>query len=154
MTVPSLIHEMDYVLETRDPLPVTEGAPLGPRQYWHLAEATLKGSRISASLATPGIDWLRVGDDGFWRPDCRLQFVTDDDAVIFLEYGGLVEQTPKFVSAAENDRETDWDDQYLRMHLTFDTGHPSYKWLTQSLFVARGRLLGTGRLFYEVYRLS
>ena len=154
MTIPSLVHEMDYLVEARDPLAVTDGAPLGPRQYWHLAVATLRGPRISASLAAPGIDWLRVGDDGYWRPDCRLQFITDDDAVIFLEYTGLVEQTPLFVDAAGKGHETRWEDQYLRMHLTFDTGHPRYKWLTQNLFVARGRLLGTGRLSYEVFRLT
>ncbi len=37
---------------------------------------------IKASLAATGIDWMGVGDDGYWRPDVRTQFVTDDGAVI------------------------------------------------------------------------
>jgi len=28
----------------------------------------LDGPRISAQLAATGVDWLGVGDDGFWRP--------------------------------------------------------------------------------------
>ncbi len=29
------------------------------------------GPRIEAHLAGPGSDWMRVSDDGFWRPDVR-----------------------------------------------------------------------------------
>jgi hypothetical protein len=71
-----------------------------------------------------------------------------------LRYRGLVEQTDAFMAAATEDRETGWDDQYMRMQLHFETGDQRYRWLMQSLFVARGRLLGTGRVEYEVYRVT
>jgi hypothetical protein len=41
----------------------------------------------------------------------------------------------------------------MRMSLIFDTTSPSYAWLTQSLFIARGRLLGAKSIEYDVYRL-
>jgi hypothetical protein len=66
----------------------------------------------------------------------------------------LVEQTEAFVTAAAEDRETGWDDQYMRMVLDFETGDERYRWLTQSLFVAEGRILGTGRVEYAVYRVT
>ena len=62
--------------------------------------------------------------------------------------GGVV------VVAAAEDRETGWDDQRIRLAVTFDTGDERYRWLTSWLFVAEGRLLGFGRLEYQVYRVA
>ena len=81
-----------------------------------------------------------MSDDGFWRPDVCSQFVTNDGAVILIGYTGLVEQTEAFKKAAKADRETDWNDQYMRLSVVFETGSPRYTWLNKSLFVAMGRL--------------
>ena len=70
-----------------------------------------------------------MSDDGFWRPDVRSQFVTNDGAVILMAYTGLVEQTEAFKQAAEADRETDWSDQYMRLSVVFETGSHRYTWL-------------------------
>ena len=95
-----------------------------------------------------------MSPDGFWRPDVRVQFRTDDDAVVLMHYTGLVEQTDAFAAAASEDRETAWTDQYMRLSIRFDTGAPRYRWLTTSLFVAAGRLLGTGHIEYAVHRIT
>jgi uncharacterized protein DUF3237 len=143
---------MTYRCLTRGPLDVVhEGVS---RRVWEVAEASLDGTDIHASLAAPGSDWMLVGDDGYWRPDVRVTFRTDDGATIALAYDGLVEQSDAFVAAAEADRETAWEDQYMRMALRFSTDAERYTWLSQSLFVARGRILGTGRVEYEVFRVS
>ena len=150
----ALTPEMTYRVRTSDPLEPTAGAPSGTRQYWRVTEATLRGARISAALTSPGMDWMAVGEDGFWRPDVRAAFLTDDAAVVFLHYTGLVEQSDAFKAAADEDRETGWDDQYMRLSMRFETGAPRYAWLTTSLFVARGRLLGTAHIEYDVYRVT
>jgi hypothetical protein len=41
----------------------------------------------------------------------------------------------------------------MRLALHFETGSQRYLWLNSSLFVAKGRLLGTGHIEYEVYRV-
>jgi hypothetical protein len=84
----------------------------------------------------------------------RQYFRTDDGAVILMRYTGLVEQSDAFKAAATEDRETSWDDQYMRLAITFETGDERYRWLNEGLFVARGRLLGTGRIEYTVYRVE
>ena len=71
-----------------------------------------------------------------------------------MEYRGLVEQTEAFKRAAELDRATDWSDQYMRLAIRFDTGAAGYSWLNTSLFVAAGRLLGTGHIEYAVFRVT
>jgi hypothetical protein len=139
---------MTYRCVTRSPLEV------GGRTVWQVAEATLDGDGIHATLAAPGSDWMLDPGDGMWRPDVRVAFTTNDGAAIALSYRGLVEQTDTFVSAAQADRATRWDDQYMRMALWFETADDRYLWLMRSLFVARGRLLGTGQVEYEVHRVT
>jgi hypothetical protein len=71
-----------------------------------------------------------------------------------MHYTGLVQQTDAFKRAAETDQPTDWLDQYMRLAIQFDTGAGRYAWLTHSLFVAAGRLLGTGKIEYAVHRVA
>jgi hypothetical protein len=132
----------------------TKGSPSGALQYWQVSEASLSGPRISAVLSGTGIDWMQMSEDGFWRPDVRAQFVAGDGAVILMRYTGLVQQTAAFKKAAEQDHSTDWTDQYMRLSIEFATNNSKYRWLEQSLFVAAGRLLGTGKIEYAVYRLT
>jgi Protein of unknown function (DUF3237) len=35
----------------------------------------------------------------------------------------------------------------------FETGAQQFLWLNTNLFIAKGRLLGTGHIEYEVYRV-
>jgi hypothetical protein len=151
---PALEYALTYVVRTNHPLDPTTDSPFGARQYWQVSEATLDGPDIKANLAATGVDWMAVSSDGFWRPDVRAQFLTDDGAVVLMHYTGLVQQTAKFAEAAEADEPTDWADQYMRLSIRFETGAPRYAWLNTSLFVARGRLLGTGHIEYQVFRLT
>jgi hypothetical protein len=50
-------------------------------------------------------------EDGFWRPDVRAPFKTDDGEIVLMHYTGLVEQTDAFNAAAEADQPTQWKDQ-------------------------------------------
>lgn len=71
-----------------------------------------------------------------------------------MHYTGLVEQNEAFKKAAEANQPTAWGDQYMRLMIRFDTGAENYRWLNQSLFIARGRLLGTGQIEYAVSRVT
>jgi hypothetical protein len=148
-----LRYEMTYRFRIRGPLPATDGSPRGARQYWEMTEGTLRGDRIQATIAMPGGDWHVVGSDQFGRPDVRVQFLTEDGAVVLLHYTGLVERAPVFNEAADAGGGTGWDDQYMRMFMTFDTGAERYAWLNRHLFVARGRLAGPAKIEYEIYRV-
>lgn len=143
---------MTYRCHTERPLDVPGDGEA--RQIWEVTEARLDGDDIRATLAAPGSDWMHVSADGFWRPDVRIALRTDDGAAVTLRYTGLVEQTEAFIAAATADRETTWDQQYMRMVLQFETGDDRYSWLTQSIFIAQGRILGTGRVEYAVYRVT
>jgi Protein of unknown function (DUF3237) len=95
-----------------------------------------------------------VCGDGLWRPDVRAPFVTDDGETVLMHYTGLVQQTDAFKKAAETNKPTQWEEQYMRLMLRFEAGGERYKWLNTSLFVAKGRLIGTGQIEYAVMRVT
>jgi len=61
----------------------------------------------------PGCDWFTPWGDGYGRPQVRLPLQTDDGASVLLEYRGIVHASPAFVRAVEQNRQTDWGDQYI-----------------------------------------
>jgi hypothetical protein len=143
---------MIYRLEVDGPLSSAHGNDTDPaRQFWQMSSATLEGPRIRATTPMPGIDWFTPFAPGFGRPHVRLPFRTDDGAIVLLEYHGIVHATEAFNEAVQGDRPTDWDDQYMRMALTFETNSRKHAWLTTHLFVARGRLRAAKSLEYEIY---
>jgi hypothetical protein len=149
-----LEYAFTYHVRTTGPLKMTKGSPDGERSYWIVSDAGLDGPNIKAKLAAPGNDWMRVCDDGFWRPDVRAPFVTDDGETVLMQYTGLVQQTDAFKKAAETNKPTQWEEQYMRLMLRFEAGAERYRWLNTSLFVAKGRLIGTGQIEYAVMRVT
>jgi Protein of unknown function (DUF3237) len=150
----TLVPEMIYRVRTTQPSEPTRGSPRGTLQYWKVSAASLKGERISAKLLGTGGDWMEMSGDGFWRPDVRAQFITNDGETVLMHYTGLVEQSKQFKSAAEQDLPTRWEDQYMRLSVQFITGARKYAFLNRSLYIGEGRLLGTGRIEYAIYRVG
>jgi hypothetical protein len=155
MDAPQLEFAMTYSLDVRGPLQSTDGSAESPRtQYWEMTRATLEGPAIRATTPMSGIDWFTPSPDGYGHPHVRLPFLTDDGALVLLEYRGIVHASAAFLKAVERDTPTQWSDQYMRMALSFDTTSDRYAWLTHNLFIARGRLLGAKRLEYQIFRVQ
>ena len=145
---------MIYRLDVTGSAEATDGSASNPRrQFWQMARATLEGPNIHATTVMQGIDWFTPYPNGYGRPHVRLAFRTDDGALVLLEYRGIVQASEAFTRAVELDTSTEWDDQYMRMALTFDTSAERYAWLMESLFIARGRLLAAKAIEYDVYRV-
>ena len=79
---PELKYEMTFTERIEGPLGPTIGVP--PRLFWKIAEATLSGPRITATLAIPGTDWIRVEGNGIRRQDQRTQFLCEDGTLILM----------------------------------------------------------------------
>ena len=153
MDMIDLEYEMTFAERIEGPLGPTTGSP--SRLCWQVAEATLTGPRITASLAMPGIDWIRIDSSGTRRQDQRTQFLTGDGTLILMRYdAALIRGDEEFTRALAGGRETTFAEQYMRMTPQFDVSDGRYDWLTQSLFIARGRLAGPQRVEYELYRVA
>ncbi|MGH3430340.1 MAG: DUF3237 domain-containing protein [Mycobacteriales bacterium] len=150
-----LTPEMTYVETIDGPWGPTDGSSLGARLAWQVTTGRLYGDRINAELVTPGMDWIRLGPDGMRRQDLRVALRTHDGEIILLSYdNALIRADEKFTAALAGGDETDFDDQYMRMVANFDTGAQRYSWLTQSLFVGKGRLAGRRKIEYLIYRID
>lgn len=113
-----------------------------------------EGDRISGDLVGGGGDWLLVGPDGWGRLDVRGQIQTDDGAVIYLSYTGVLQLTETVMAAvASGTIGTEYDDQYFRSTPRLETGDERYAWVNQTLFVGRGKII-PGGVEYEVYRVT
>ena len=77
--------------------------------FFEAIEGKLDGPRISGRFVGGGGDWLLVGSDGFGRLDMRAQIATDDGAVVYLQYHGVLEMNDaiQVAMAREPDRGTD-----------------------------------------------
>jgi hypothetical protein len=149
-----LDYEMTYAETIKGPLGPTNGSPLGERVCWQITSATLRGPRIDATLAMPGIDWIRIGRDGIRRQDLHAQLLTDDGEVILFRYDlALIRPSERFLAALASGEATEFDDQYMRIAPQFDVASGRYAWLGESLFLGRGRLTGPKAIAYELYRV-
>lgn len=147
-----LEYEMTFRERIEGPLGLTLGSP--QRACWAVADASLVGPSVKATLATPGADWVRVDPDGTRRQDHRTQLLTDDGSLILLSYDvGVIQADDAYTQALGAGRETGFGDQYMYMIPRFEVEDPGYFWLTRYLFIGRGRLVGPRQIEYELYRL-
>jgi Protein of unknown function (DUF3237) len=149
----AVTHELTMRVGLAPPHIVGAG-PLGVRVVGGVTTGTVRGTRVNGTIVGPGADWMLIGPNGFGRVDVRLQLETDDGALIYVHYEGLIELNA-VSSAALMDRtaETGWDDQYFRTAPRFETGDERYEWLNRTMFVARGRVTTDG-IEYEVFRVE
>jgi hypothetical protein len=128
--------------------------PHGSRVVFSVKEGRAKGDRINGSLVGAGGDWWLLGADGWGRPDVRGQLQTDDGAIVYVSYQGVMQVTEAAMAVASGtDVETEFEDSYWRIAPRLETGDERYDWLNHTMFVGRGRYV-PGAVEYEVYRLT
>jgi hypothetical protein len=146
--------ELEFTFEADVTAPHMVGpGPHGTRGVVTVTGGWVKGNRISGSLVGAGGDWLLIGVDGYARLDVRAQIQTDDGAVLFLTYPGVLEMNETVQAAMAGGGTTDFDDHYFRTTPRLESGDPRYAWVNQTAFVGRGRL-GPGTVLYEVFRVT
>jgi Protein of unknown function (DUF3237) len=148
----NLEHEFTYHARLKEPVAIGRG-PYGDRIFFEVIDGVFEG-KLSGRALSGGGDWLLVGSDGFARLDVRAQVLTDDGALVYLQYFGLLEMNDKVQQAMAAGKGTDYGDQYFRTNPRFETGDPRYAWLQQAFFVGEGRLLPERTVQYRVYRLT
>jgi hypothetical protein len=112
------------------------GGPAGRRLIAAVTGGTFEGPKLRGKVAPmTGGDWVTVRPDKSFRLDVRLVLVTDDDATIFMYYGGI-----------------GLGDQ-ARTAPYFETGDERYAWLNNVQAVGIGSIRPTGPA-YEIYALT
>ena len=146
-----LEHLVTYRADLKPPLEVGAG-PFGTRSIFDVIGGTAEGPRLRGKLLPSGGDWLLVDANGTGYLDVRGTLETDDGALIYIHYHGVLELNEKVLSAAAEGQETDYGDTYFMTQPRFETGDPRYQWINRIVAVAEGRVLPNA-VEYHVYQL-
>ncbi|MEM6708989.1 MAG: DUF3237 domain-containing protein [Pseudomonadota bacterium] len=122
----------------------------GTRAVAVVGDGSFEGASLRGTVLTPGADWVVVGDQGHAQIDVRLILQTDDDAMIYMTYTGVLEQNDAFQQAAAGAEASDFGDFYFVTQIRFETGDDRYSWLNHRAAVGEGRLL-PGGVEYRVF---
>ena len=89
-----------------------------------------KGPNISGTFIQPGGDWLRVMPSGALRLDVRATLKTDDGALIYISYNGIIQHSAESAEKMnKGELLTTKDIPYFITAPTFETSSPKYAWL-------------------------
>ena len=119
--------------------------PAGARSISDLTAVTISGERVNATLAGgAAADWMvRAGDLGL--VDVRMTVRTDDDALIYVQYGGRLDLSNPGAGIT------------VVVAPVFETGDPRYAWLNRIQAIGKGKLtIGadrSARIDYEFYEV-
>lgn len=139
--MPELIKEFEYSVDVGEIDEVGTG-PFGQRVIGNVIGGQITGDRLKGTIVGAGADWAIIGQDGFGRLDERLTFKTDDGALIYVQYFGLVELTSAIMDIINGgDTPTNFGDQYFFINPRLETGDERYSWVNQTVFIGEGRLL-------------
>lgn len=132
---PALEYEplMDIVLD------LGETQVLGSRRIVPVTGGTFEGPRLRGRALDGGADWVRARPDGASELDVRVTLETDDDALIYVSYRGILHNPPD-------------DELYWRVTPYFETAADEYDWLNRIVTVGVGRRQ-PGQAAYWFYRI-
>ncbi len=130
-------HLFKIVVQTEAPSMIP-GAPQGDRMLVGIKGGHFEGEELSGRVIPPGGDWVTQRKDGSFKLDVKMTLETNDGALIFVSYFGIVA----------------FDDGAMKARSAplFETGDERYAWLNNVQGVGIGGLEGTD-VVYDVYAL-
>lgn len=139
-----------YTATVQVPLEVLGPVPDGVRVNGYITGGEAHGPRLKAELLPVGGDWLLLRRDGVAILDVRATFKTDDDALIYAVYGGVMDMGPdaydNFLNGILPEKAS------IRAVPRFQTSHPGYLWINRLQCLNVGDVdLTTGVVRYDVY---
>ena len=139
---------MTYRAELKPPVDAGAG-PFGTRMIFEVVGGTFEGARLKGEFLTGGGDWMLIDATATGRLDVRGTMKTDDGAIIYVQYPGVMVINEK-AQAALAGGSFDFGDTYFMIQPRFETGDERYAWLNAVVAVGEGRA-GAGWVEYRVY---
>ena len=112
---------------------------VGARQIYIVTGGTFEGPKLRGEVLPGGGDWLQRRPDGVSRLDVRATLKTDDDALIYFHYRGVI---------APRD-----GGMYFRTTPVFETKSEKYGWLNSIVSVGVNRPAEQGKVSYDIYEI-
>jgi Protein of unknown function (DUF3237) len=149
---PRLEHLYDMHVDLEAPQSIA-GAPAGTRQIFIVKAGRVEGPKINGDVLPGGGDWALVRTDGVIQLDVRATIKTDDGAMIYGTYSGLLVLTPDVGARIFGGQDVPLGDYYFYGNPMFQTGDERYAWLNKVIALSRGRAIA-GAVEYRTWAVE
>ena len=124
----------------------------GTRKIIPLLGGEFKGPAIQGKVLDGGFDWQLIKHNGIADVDARYVLETDDGVLIYLSNKGLRIASENVLQQLANGEKVDAGKYYFRTVPSFETSGDKYKWLMQSVFIAKG-IRNPGNVVIQVWKV-
>ncbi len=128
------------------------GAYRGQRRIFGVTGGAFEGPRLRGTVLPGGGDWFLLRPDGVGELDVRATARTEDGALIYVHYPGILAASPEIWGRIGRGERVPPADYYFRTTPVFETGSPEYAWLNSIVSVGVGAVEGL-RVSYRVYQV-
>ena len=108
----------------------------GIRRIIPITGGVVKGEGISGKVCPFGADFQIIRPNELIDLEARYAFETDDGAVVYVENKGIRFGPVELLERLKRGEPVDPKLIYFRTVPKFETGHESYRWLMEYIFVA------------------
>ncbi len=127
--------------------------PLGMRQIFYVKGGAFEGPRIRGEILPGGGDWALIRPDGALQLDVRATARTDDGALFYAAYGGLIFASPEVYQRIFRGEDVPVDQYYCYGTPMYQTAAPQYEWLNRVVAVGKGKII-PGGIEWRVFALT
>jgi hypothetical protein len=149
---PTLEYLFDIHVDLEAPQ-VVGATPQGMRQIFIVKSGSVEGTRLKGKILPGGGDWALVRPDGAVQLDIRATVHTDDGALIYATYGGLIVAEPAVFDRLLQAEDVPLNEYYFYVNPMFQTGAPQYAWLNKLIAIGRGKVV-PGGVEYRVWAVT
>ena len=111
----------------------------------------VKGPGIEGKLRAPAADWLRILPDGTMRLDVRGTIETNDGALIYISYGGVIRPTAESRAKEQAGGVIVADEMYFVTAVNMRTSAEPYKWVNHAQYVGKMTRVKEGEKSFVEY---
>jgi hypothetical protein len=145
-----LKHLFSFTATLRMPPEVIGPLPDGIRATAYVLGGEMNGARVRGRVLPVGGDWLLLRPDGIGLVDVRLSLQTDDDALIYMTYSGVIDLgSDGYAKFLEGEMPATFP---VRTAPRFQTGHSAYLWLNRMQCLGIGEAdTRQAKASYDIY---
>ena len=125
----------------------------GQRIIAPVLEGKFSGPRLKGEVLPGGADWLVLNQD-VARLDVRITLRTEDGALIYMTYGGVLRPFSHVMAHMVRGESPPAGSYYWYVTPRFETGNQNYAWLNDVVAVGVGAIGPGGTVDYSVYAMT
>lgn len=152
--------ETEFLFEARVKLdaPLMIGpTPEGTRMIVNVLGGEFEGPKLRGRVyPNSGADWARIRPDGSGILDVRFCLETEDEALLYVHWHGIMSFAPEdqdyAMDFAKKDDPAGAHRYYFRTSPRFETSHPKYAWLNRTLCISKSRT-GDGGVIHRIFAI-